>query len=162
MTEEVKVCVEARTGFFSQYVTVPPAVQPELDSFLEKIRALGEASADAAAFEQQFQAGGLMEEFNGLVTRCTPKAYQMTQEDKAYSHQVAKEMFLEDKDRILREAGEDLLETVEMKVESDLRTQRIRQMSEAGVLDEYTKASNAVEDAGIIARFFKGKFGKKK
>jgi hypothetical protein len=35
-------------------------------------------------------------------------------------------------------------------------------MSEAGVLDEYTKVSNAVEDAGIIARFFKGKLGKKK
>ena len=103
-----------------------------------------------------------MDEFNGLVTRCTPQAYQMTKEDKAYSRQVAKDIFREDKNRILREAGEDLLETVEMKAESDLRAQRIRQMSEAGVLDEYTKASNAVEDAGIIARFFKGKFGKKK
>ena len=50
-----------------------------------------------------------------------------------------------------------MLESVEMKLESDLRTQRIRQMSEAGVLDDYTKASNIIEDAGILARLFKKK-----
>ena len=100
--------------------------------------------------------------FNNLITRCTPQAYQMTAEDKAHSRQVAKEIFREDKDRILKEAGQDLLETVEMKVESDLRTQRIRQMSEAGVLDEYTKVSNAVDDVGILARFFKNRRDKKK
>ncbi len=162
MTEEVRACINARTDFFGKYMAVPPSLQPELDSFLEKIYALGENSTGAAEFEQQFQSSGLMDEFNGLVTRCTPQAYQMTKEDRAYSRQVAKDIFREDKNRILREAGEDLLETVEMKAESDLRAQRIRQMSEVGLLDEYTKASNAVEDAGIIARFFKGKFGKKK
>ena len=162
MQEDVKTCVSARTDFFGKYMTVPPALQPELENFLEKITALGEASANAAEFEQKFQTTGLLEIFNGLVSRCTPQAYQMTAEDKAYSRQVAKEIFREDKDRILKEAAEDLLESVEMKAESDLRAQRIRQMSEAGVLDEYTKVSNAVEDAGIIARFFKGKLGKKK
>lgn len=162
MRDDVKACVEARTGFFGTYMTVPPALQPELDSFREKICALGEASATAAEFEQQFQSTGLMDVFNSLVTRCTPQAYQMTQEDKAYSRQVAKEIFREDKDRILKEAGQDLLESVEMKVESDLRAERIKQMSDAGVLDEYTKVSNAAEDVGIVARFFKNKFGKNK
>ena len=162
MTEEVRVCVEARTGFFGTYMTVPPALQPELDSFLVKINALGEASANAAEFEQKFQSSGLSDLFNSLVTRCTPQAYQMTQEDKAYSRQVAKEIFREDKDRILKEAGQDLLESVELKAESDLNTIRTRQMSEAGVLDEYTKASNLADDVGIIARFFKGRRDKKK
>lgn len=157
MNEEVRVCVSARTDFFGKYVTVPPALQQELDVFLEKINALGEASASAAVFEQQFQATGLMDVFNSLVTRCTPQAYQMTAEDKAHSRQVAKEIFHEDKDRILKEAGQDILESVEMKVESDLRTQRIRKMSEAGVLDDYTRASNAVEDLGILTRLFKRK-----
>ena len=46
-----------------------------------------------------------------------------------------------------------------MKAESDLRAQRIRQMSDAGVLDDYTKASNAVEDLGILARLFRRKKG---
>lgn len=162
MQQDVRACVSARTDFFGKHMTVPAALQPELDSFLEKITALGEESADAAEFEQKFQGTGLMDVFNGLVTRCTPQAYQMTAEDKAYSRQVAKEIFREDKDRILKEAAEDLLESVEMKAESDLRAQRIKQMSDAGVLDEYTKVSNAVEDVGIVARFFKGKFGKRK
>ena len=157
MIEEVKTCVCARTDFFGKYVVVPPALQPELDSFLEKINALGENCTGAAEFEQQFQASGLMDVFNSLVSRCTPQAYQMTAEDKAYSRQVAKEIFTEDKDRILKEAGEDLLESVEMKVESDLRAQRIREMSDAGVLDDYTRATNMAEDVGILARLFRKK-----
>ena len=161
MQEDVQICVSARTDFFGKYMTVPPALQAELDDFLKKIMALGQDSANAAEFEQQFQASGLSDVFNGLVSRCTPQAYQMTEQDKAHSRQVAKEIFQEDKKRILQEAGQDLLETVEMKLESDLRAQRIEQMAEAGVLDEYTRATNAVEDVGIVARLFKRKFGKK-
>lgn len=157
MTEEVKICVNSRTDFFVKYVVVPAEVQTDLDRFLSQITALGESSTDAAAFEQQYQASGLSDAFNSLVSRCTPQAYQMTQADKDYSRQVAKEIFTEDKDRILREAGQDVLESVEMKIESNLRTQRIRQMSEAGVLDDYTRATNMVEDVGILARLFRKK-----
>ena len=160
MIEEVRICVSARTDFFEKYVAVPPALQPELDIFLEKINALGENCTGAAEFEQQFQASGLMDIFNSLVTRCTTQAYQMTAEDKAYSRQVAKEIFAEDKDRILKEAGQNLLESVEMKVESDLRAQRIREMSDAGVLDDYTRATNVIEDVGILTRLFKRKRNK--
>ena len=157
MIEEVRLCVEARTEFFGKYMSVPSTLQPEVNCFRERITALGEGSTNAAEFEQQFQNTGLSEVFNSLVTRCTPQPYQMTQEDKAHARQVAREIFAEDKSRILKDAGEDLLESVEMKLESDLRTQRIRQMSEAGVLDDYTKASNVIEDAGILARLFKKK-----
>jgi len=45
MREDVKACVEARTGFFGTYMTVPPALQPELDAFLAQITALGEEAA---------------------------------------------------------------------------------------------------------------------
>ena len=159
MTEDVLACVSSRTDFFGKYMTVPSELQPELDSFIARITALGEASANATEFEQQFQSSGLSDVFNGLVCRCTPQAYQMTEEDKAYSKQVSREIFREDKDRILKEAGQDLLESVEMKVESDLHSQRIRAMSEAGVLDEYTKATNIVEDVGILARLFRKKKG---
>lgn len=162
MLEEVKTCVSARTEFFGKYMTVPAQLQPELDSFLSKIADLGERSASAAEFEQNFQATGLSDTFNSLVSRCTPQAYQMTEADKAYAKQTAKEIFREDKDRILKEAGKDVLESVALKAESDINTARIRQMSEAGVLDEYTKASNAVEDVGTIGRFVRGLFGKKK
>ena len=162
MREDVKACVEARTGFFGTYMTVPPALQPELDAFLARITALGEESGDAAEFEQTFQATGLSDVFNGLVSRCTPQAYQMTEEDKAHSRQVAKEIFQEDKERILKEAGAELLDSAQMLAEDKLRQERVRQMRDAGVMDEYTKVTNAVEDAGIVAGFFKGLFGKKK
>ena len=157
MLEDVKACVSARTDFFGKYVTVPPALQPEVDSFMEKITTLGQSSTGAAEFEQQFAASGLMEVFNTLVTRCTPQAYQMTEEDKAYSRQVKKEIFQEDKGRILKDAGKDVLESVTMAAESELNSRRIRQMSEAGVLDDYTRASNLADDVGILARWFKKK-----
>jgi len=161
MTEDVLACVNSRTDLFGKYMTVPSELQPELDSFVARITALGEASANATEFEQHFQSSGLSDVFNGLVSRCTPQAYQMTEEDKAYSKQVSREIFREDKDRILKEAGQDLLESVEMKADSDLRSQRIRAMSEAGVLDDYTKVSNVVEDVGILARLFGKKKSKK-
>ena len=138
-------------------MAVPPPLQPELMAFIEKINDLGESCSNAAEFEIQFQTSGLMDVFNGLVTRCSPQAYQMTAEDKAKSRQVAKEIFREDKDRILKEAGKDLLESVEMKIESDVRAQRIHQMSEAGVLDDYTRATNMLEDVGILARLLRKK-----
>ena len=47
-----------------------------------------------------------------------------------------------------------------MKVESDLRAQRIREMSDAGVLDDYTRATNVIEDVGILTRLFKRKRNK--
>ena len=157
MTDEVRTCVSARTDFFGKYMQVPPALQPELDSFLERINALGEQSANAGEFEQKFQQSGLSDLFNSLVTRCTPQAYQMTAEDQAYSRQVAKEIFREDKGRILKEEAEYLQDSLQLRVESDINTARIRKMSEAGVLDEHTKASNLVDDVGIIARFFNGR-----
>ena len=157
MVDEVKTCVSARTDFFGRYMAVPPQLQPELMAFIEKINDLGESCSNAAEFEKQFQASGLMDAFNSLITRCSPQAYQMTAEDKAKSRQAAKEIFREDKDRILKEAGEDLLESLEMKVESDVRAQRIHQMSEAGVLDDYTRATNLVEDVGILARLLRKK-----
>ncbi len=162
MLDEVRVCVEARTGFFGKYMVVPPALQPEVDTFLAQITGLGEEATGAAEFEQRFTAIGLADTFNSLVTRCTPQAHQMTAEEKAYARQTATEIFREDKDRILKEAGEDILESVQMKAESDLIAARRKEMAARGVLDDYTRATNYVEDAGIVARFLKGKFGKKK
>ena len=157
MTEEVRVCVSARADFFGKYVAVPADLQPEVDIFLEQINTLGENCTNATEFEGRFQESGLSDSFNGLVTRCTPQAYQMTAEDKAYSKQVSKEIFREDKGRIMKEAGIDALESVTMAAESELRSENIRRMADAGVLDDYTKASNMVEDAGALARWFKKK-----
>ena len=162
MLDEIKTCVSARTDFFGKYMVVPAELQPELDRFLSDINALGESSASAAEFEQKFQSSGLSDTFNLLVSRCSPQAYQMTAEDKAYAKQTAKEIFREDKNRILKETVNDVLEGVALKMESDVNSARIKQMSEDGALDEYTKASNAADDAGRLGRMIRNWFGKRK
>lgn len=162
MNDGVQQCVATRAGFFGQYCEVPAALQPEVDAFLLALNQLGEASADVASFEAAFAADGLSDTFNSLVSRCTPKAYQMTEQDKAYSKQVARELYEEDKERIHKELLEDITESVYMKAESEANSQRIRAMSEAGVLDDYTRASNAVDNLGRAAGFLGGLFKKKK
>jgi hypothetical protein len=161
MNDSVRQCVAPRADFFGQYCEVPPALQGEVDAFLADLHALAESSTDAAAFEAAFVSGGLSDRFHSLISRCTPKAYQMTAQDKAYSRQVAKEMLREDKGRILQEAASDVGESISMKVESDMITARNRAMSEAGVLDDYTRLSNNVEyakdAAGLLGKLFKKK-----
>ena len=162
MTQEVALCVTPRADFFEKYCEVPTYLQEEVTAFLADLHGLGEESADAATFEAEFVNRGLSERFNRLVSDCTPKAYQMTVEDQAYSEQVAKEIFREDKDRILKEAAADLGEAVALKAESEVNTARIRTMSELDVLDDYTRASNAVDIAGRAVGAFGKLFRKKK
>ncbi|MBR4868249.1 MAG: hypothetical protein IKU10_03750 [Clostridia bacterium] len=162
MNQEVALCVAPRADFFGKYCEVPAYLQSEVETFLADLHRLGEESADAATFEAAFANSGLSDQFNLLVSRCTPKAYQMTAEDKAYSRQVANEIFREDKDRILKEAAVDLGEAVALKVESDVNTVRIRTMSEMDILDDYTRASNAVDIAGRAVGTLGKLFRKKK
>ena len=159
MLEEIKTCVSARTDFFGKYTVVPAELQGEVDAFVAAVVALGEASSDVASFESAFASGGLSDQFNSLVTRCTPKAYEMTDADKEYSRQVAAEMY--SKDDLVQDVTDDLIDSAKMQAESDLHALGRRAMSEAGILDDVTKATNLVEDVGLISGFFKKKFGKK-
>ena len=80
MDQAVMQCISARCDFFEKYYSVPAEVQGEVDRFIKKLKALGETSADAAAFEAAFAAKGMQEEMNALLMRCTPRPYQMTKE----------------------------------------------------------------------------------
>lgn len=160
MKEDVRQCVAARVDFFSTYYTVPEAVQPRVTDFCSRVTGLGEESADAAAFEAAFASRGLQEEFMALIPLCTPKPVQLTQEQKDYSSQVAKEMRKEQ--HIGKKVVEDIVDSVMVEANEELIAARRKGMIEAGVYDEYTRASNAVEDIGILGGFLKRKFGKKK
>lgn len=162
MRDEVRMCVAARTDFFEKYYTVPSSVQTDLDKFISEINTLGENSDDASAFEANFTSSGLSERFNTLITRCTPKPYKMTAEDKKYSRSVAMEMLKEDKNRIIKDALKDAAESVQLKAESDLITYRNRTMSDAGILDDYTRLTNNIENAAEAAGFLGKLFKKKK
>lgn len=159
MRDDVKACVDARVNFFAQYYTVPSCVQSEVDIFISEVSALGERSSDATAFESEFVSSGLSDRFNSILTRCTPKAVPVSADYQAYTAQVQQEFKDERKKQFADTFINDVSESVVMRVESDAVSARNRQMAEAGVLDEYTKVSNAIDDSKSLL----GKlFGRKK
>ena len=148
-------CVNARLDFFTQYVTVPAAVQPEVDAFKQDIMALGESSADAADFEAKFAANGLSDRFNALVPKCTPVAQEMTAEQKEYSKQVYREMY--SKEDMMKDIAKDVADTVAVEAEEEMIAANRRARIAAGVDDEYNRVTNQIEDAKTIGGLFKKK-----
>jgi len=162
MTEDVKSCVLTRENFFEQYYTVPEDVKPEVQAFVAQLRALGEASSDAAAFESAFASNGLSDKFNSLLMKCTPKPITMTAEQQAYSKQVAKDLYKENGGNLAKDIASDAADTLAVEAKEELIAQSRKAMIKAGTFDDYTRASNMVEDAGILGGFVKKLFGKKK
>ena len=162
MQQDVLLCVNARLDFFEKYYKVPDGLQNEVSDFIAQINALGEQSSDAGAFEAAFLQSGLSARFNELLPRLTPVAQSLTAEQKQYSKQVRKEELGETKGQIVKQIVKDVADTVAVEAQEELIAQRRKAMIEAGVFDEYTKVSNAAEDVGILSRFCKGIFGKKK
>ena len=118
MRDDVKACVDARVTFFDMYYTVPGDVQPEVDSFVQMVTALGERSADAADFEAEFVSLGLSDKFNAILPKCSPKAVQVSQEYQDYSANVQKEFKEERKKQFVDTLLNDVEESVTMRIES--------------------------------------------
>lgn len=161
MQQDVLICVNARLDFFGKYYAVPQALQPEVDSFVAQLRELGERSGDAAAFEAEFAVSGLSDRFNALLPRLTPIAQQMTAEQQQYSRQVRREVLGESAGRVVKDIAADVADTIAVEAQEEVIAQGRKRMIEEGVFDDYTKATNVMEDVGIVGRFFKGLFGKK-
>ena len=161
MREDVKISVSARLDMFDKYYTVSDDVKPEVDAFVSEVTALGERSGDTAAFEAEFVSSGLSERFNNLLVRCTPKPYRMTDAEKANVKQVKQEMAAENPGGLVKDIAADVTDSLLMKAESDMIAKGRKDMINAGVFDEYTKATNAVEDAGWLAKKLGKLFGKK-
>lgn len=161
MQQDVLVCVNARLDFFEKYYTVPDGMRAEVDSFIAQVNALGERSADAGAFEAEFASSGLSAQFNAMLPKLTPVAQKMTAEQKAYSKQVRTEVLGQTPEQLAKDIVNDVADTIMVEAEEELIARRRREMTEAGVFDDYTRATNLVEDVGIVGKFFKGLFGKK-
>ena len=162
MDEGIRICIAARMDMFEKYYTVPESEAAGVSGFASQLEALGESCADSADFEAKFAAGGYQTRFTELLTRCTPKPYQMTEEQKAASRETAKEIFREDRSRILKEAAADVVDTATVMAQEELVAQSRQAMIGAGVYDDYTRASNAVDMAKDVGGFFKGLLKKKK
>lgn len=159
MKPDVKQCVDARINFFEQYYIVPESVKGEVEAFCTEIIALAERSADATSFETGFASSDLNNRFTNLLTRCTPKPYTMTEAEKQASKEIKKEMT--PKGQLAKDVLGDVGDSVLMKMESDAQAMNRKMMIEEGVFDDYTRATNVVEDIGWIAGLA-GKFFKKR
>lgn len=162
MRDDVRACVSARIDFFDKYFTVPTEMKSEVANFIAETEALGESVADSQEFEAKFVSTGLSDRFNSIIPKCTPKSVPVTEEQKAYSEQVRKEMWEEQKGQIAKDIVIDVAESAAMRAESDIMQARRRAMAEVGTLDEYTRASNLADDIEYSAGFFSKLFKKKK
>lgn len=161
MVADVKTCVDIRVNFFDQYYIVPADLQGEVNAFIREMTELGEKSADSSVFEKSFVSTGLSDRFNNLLVKCTPKAYNMNQQEKSESKKVFKKMLAEDKERIATDLLDDVADSAQMMAESELISRSRQQMVQEGVLDEYTRATNYVDFGKDVIGFFGKKFKKK-
>ena len=162
MNDYVKQCVNARVDFFDKYYTVPTDLKPEVEAFINEINKLGDGAIDAVDFENKFASSELSERFNSLLTRCIPKVYNMTNEEKQHSKETAKEIFKEDRSRIIKEAAEEAVEHATIMANEELIAKRRESMIEEGVFDEYNRASNAADIITESGSFLKNLFKKRK
>lgn len=161
MNPEVKPSVDARINMFQQYLDVPAGMQPQVDAFVKKITELGEQSASAAAFEAEFAASGLSDEFNSIIPQCVPKAVPVSQEWQDEAAATRKEMMKEFRKDLMQHEIESAGEMAEQTLKDGaIRTKR-EAMIASGTFDEYTRISNTVEDAQIAGGFLKKMFRKK-
>ena len=162
MDNTVMQCIKVRTDFFEKYYSVPNEIRPEINSFVQRLYALGEASLNAQDFEAKFVANGYQAHFNSLLGRCIPKQYQMTSDEKAFAKQTAKEMFKDDSSRIVKEAAKEAFDHASVMAEEEMIAQNRKAMINAGVYDDYTRANNAIDIAKDVGGIFKNLFKKKK
>ncbi len=157
MTQDVQASVDARVNFFVTYVTVPPELAGEVNQFITSVRALGEASANAQVFEEQFNAQGLSAQFNGLIAKCPPKAYEMSQAEKEQVRANVVQSIKDDRKDIAAGVAESVLTSVELEAKNELSNRTRQHMIDNGTLDDYTRASNAADYAKSLFGFFKRK-----
>ena len=162
MDSSVLQCIQVRVDFFTKYYDVPETVKAHVDAFTRDMYTLGETVENAQEFEAQFAAKGFQERLNGLLMRCAPKPYQMTKEEKTAAKETAKEIFREDRGRIIKEAGMEALDYVSVMAEEEVIARSREKMIEMDIHDDVTRVGNAVDMAVDAGKLFKKLFGKRK
>lgn len=161
MKDDVKTCVDAKLHFFDEFYEIPEYVKEEFEAFAKDTEALGESSENAADFENRYMNEGLMGRFGALIPKCTPKAHNMTREEKQHSRDVALNMMKENKTDIARDVFEDVADQAAVYGEGELIRMRREKMIEEGTFDDYTRMSNSADAAASAGKFLFGKFKKK-
>ena len=159
MVDEVKTCVDAKINFFEDYFSVPDDLKSEMDIFIKDTQALGEQCISASEFEQQFSTSELLNRFNTLISKCTPKAKKMTKEEKKQSVKIAKDILYENRAEIAKDALKDTSNRIINDKRDEMLTKNREKMIEEGTYAEYTIRRNKINS---IADFLEKIFNKKK
>ena len=159
MVDEVKTCVDAKINFFEEYFSVPDDLKSEMDMFIKDTQALGEQCSSASEFEQQFSASELLNRFNTLVSKCTPKAKKMTKEEKKQSVKIAKDILYENRAEIAKDTLKDTANRIINDKRDDMLTKNRERMIEEGTYADYTIRRNKINS---IRDFLEKIFNKKK
>ena len=159
MLDEVKTCVDAKINFFEEYFSVPDDLKSEMDMFIKDTQALGEKCSSASEFEQQFSTSELLNRFNTLVSKCTPKAKKMTKEEKKQSVKIAKDILYENRAEIAKDTLKDTANRIINDKRDDMLTKNRERMIEEGTYADYTIRRNKINS---IRDFLEKIFNKKK
>ena len=159
MLDEVKTCVDAKINFFEEYFSVPDDLKSEMDIFIKDTQALGEQCSSASEFEQQFSTSELLNRFNTLVSKCTPKAKKMTKEEKKQSVKIAKDILYENRVEIAKDTLKDTANRIINDKRDDMLTKNRERMIEEGTYADYTIRRNKINS---IRDFLEKIFNKKK
>ena len=159
MLDEVKNCVDAKINFFEDYFSVPDDLKSEMDMFIKDTQALGEKCSSASEFEQQFSTSELLNRFNTLVSKCTPKAKKMTKEEKKQSVKIAKDILYENRAEIAKDTLKDTANRIINDKRDEMLTKNREKMIEEGTYADYTIRRNKINS---IRDFLEKIFNKKK
>lgn len=159
MLDEVKNCVDAKINFFEDYFSVPDDLKSEMDMFIKDTQALGEKCSSASEFEQQFSTSELLNRFNTLVSKCTPKSKKMTKEEKKQSVKIAKDILYENRAEIAKDTLKDTANRIINDKRDDMLTKNRERMIEEGTYADYTIRRNKINS---IRDFLEKIFNKKK
>ena len=159
MVDEVKTCVDAKINFFEEYFSVPDDLKSEMDMFIKDTQALGEQCSSASEFEQRFSTSELLNRFNTLVSKCTPKAKKMTKEEKKQSVKIAKDILYENRAEIAKDTLKDTANRIINDKRDEMLTKNREKMIEEGTYADYTIRRNKINS---IRDFLEKIFNKKK
>ena len=129
--------------------------------FIKDTQALGEKCSSASEFEQQFSTSELLNRFNTLVSKCTPKAKKMTKEEKKQSVKIAKEILNENKEELAKDALRETANRMINDKRDEMLAKSRERMLEDGTFDDYTIMRNRIHGINDIVRFIGNIFRKK-
>ena len=127
--------------------------------FIKDTQALGEKCSSASEFEQQFSTSELLNRFNTLVSKCTPKAKKMTKEEKKQSVKIAKDILYENRAEIAKDTLKDTANRIINDKRDEMLTKNREKMIEEGTYADYTIRRNKINS---IRDFLEKIFNKKK